>query len=144
MNGWQRIWFVLTMVIWICAAILYPAYMVAQSVMKLDESIGRPILAEYASGKCNSYISEPLASLTEPDSNRPPPNCSYIYNLRTIDSKRGLTETPYTLEQFKANNQAKAWEKFRSGFDPISILVALGSVVVYFLGWLIAWVRRGF
>ena len=144
MNGWQRIWFVLTVLVWIGFAVVYPAYVTAQSASRAERTFGPSIRAEYESGKCKPFINEPIATLIEPDTNSPAPNCWHIYTSRTVDSSQGLPATPYTIEQFGANNRAKAWEVFRTGFDPISILVVLGSAMVYSVGWLISWIRRGF
>lgn len=142
LNGWQRIWLVCTALAWLGWGLLYPAWFaVNYNNDPFTWDADRRAKADYESGNCGAYINDPLETLVEPAYQKDTANCYHLYNSRKYD-KRQIA--PYTVEQIRANRRSERWVVFGEIFAFLSTLIALGSGLIYFIGWIISWIRKGF
>ena len=65
--------------------------------------------------------------------------CWHIYTSRQSDST-----VPYTLEAYKSDRAAWHRDQYLWALGIGIAGAAIASGLVYFLGWLIGWVRTGF
>src|SRR3954452_18896328 len=52
--------------------------------------------------------------------------------------------SPDSIEAYESANSTRRWNEFVIGFSIFGLLVLVCSLLVYFLGAIFAWVRRGF
>ena len=141
LNGWQRIWVTLTGAAWLGFGILGPAYFALNYGGDWRYKSG--ITNDFKTLACADYISKPLSALREPPFGNGG-TCWHIYTSRYYDNMRFGDIFPYTDNVYEANALGERWKQFGMGFSLLTAAVALGAAVVYGLGAVIAWVRRGF
>ena len=66
-------------------------------------------------------------------------SCWHLYVSRKYDAPAGSS---YTLADYDASKRALWRQEFLVGVA--SAMILIGSALVYFLGFLVAWIRRGF
>jgi len=143
LNGWQRIWIVLTAISLVGGGVLFPAWAALQHGVEWNYRFA--LEKDYESGACELFIKEPLETLLEPpygDGNGG--TCWHLYTSRTTDTRQGHPATPYTMEVFEANLVSDKWGEFWLGVGILIPTILFGAGLVYLVGWLIAWIRRGF
>ncbi|CAO4185280.1 hypothetical protein [Methylorubrum extorquens] len=141
MNGWQRLWFVLSALSLLIIGIVYPYVTVIDGVNSQSNwEYRNATRSEVRSGLCDDYINKKLSQLKEPRYSSTENTCYHIYTARWFSKTQG----PYDEERFVAERYSEArWDAL--GFVGIaSVCVLIASGLVYFLGWMVAWVRRGF
>lgn len=139
MNGWQRLWFVLTALSLIIFGIFYPYYETYKfnySSYSYRESVAKDI----QSSRCNIYINQPFNKLIEPQFGEGG-SCWHLYTTRKYDDKDIY---PYSLSVYDAKEKSRKLQMFFSLAALFSGLVLAGSALGYFAGFLISWIRRGF
>jgi len=140
MNGWQRLWFVFSALALVIFGLLFP-YREANQHISSNFHYRESLAKDYQSGRCSAYINQPLNSLREPPFESGGRGCWHIYTSRFYAKKDTF---PYTLAVYDAE---KAQEKLEGFFTLTAIyggLTLAGSALLYFAGFLVAWVRRGF
>ena len=134
MNGWQRIWLVLTC-LGLLGAVVF-AWIHANKSMGAWEHVAS-LKRDLANPKCASFTTEPLLdSLAEPQIG----NCYEIHTFRRVVTPRA----PYTLEVFRKNQDARKRQTFWWNARVLVFLTVLCSVLLYLAGIIVAWIRRGF
>lgn len=138
-NGWQRIWFVSSVVFFLHFIIIYP-------LMEADK--GRLFRYEmrWAAEKemknpiCASYMSEEFGKLAEPMYSTDGSSCYHIYSHRRYSSsQKPITKNMY--EDYFSVNEREIWLEYMGlGF----MLASLLSGFLYFLGLVVSWVIKGF
>ncbi|MGN7124352.1 hypothetical protein [Methylorubrum thiocyanatum] len=141
MNGWQRLWVVLSALSLVIFGIVYPYVTVVGAVNSgADWEYRNAARKEVRSGKCDDYINGEFSRLAAPAFSLTEPTCYHIYYSRYFSKTKGPYEEKQDLDERLAEAR---WDAL--GFVGIaSACVLIASGLVYFLGWLVAWVRRGF
>jgi hypothetical protein len=139
MNGWQRLWFVLTALAFIGVGIVY-SFLEAYRVSPIEIEYRNSLMQDFSSGKCSDYLSKPIKQLSEPDSNIVG-GCWHIYVSRTFDK---VDTTPYSIEVHDQKEASRRNSNFVTGIMLYGGLTLGCSLLVYFAGFLTAWIRRGF
>jgi hypothetical protein len=136
LNGWRRLWLVATAAVAVWFVVLWPLKSLQFNVSEYDYE--RAIEKEFKSGQCQTYQTAPLEKLVEP---RYGEGCYHIYTSRKYDNTNTV---PYTLEAYKSNESAehRNWYLMALGVGVAG--TAIGSGLVYFLGWLVGWILTGF
>ncbi|WHQ70102.1 hypothetical protein [Methylorubrum extorquens] len=141
MNGWQRLWFCLSALSLLIFGIVYPYVTIIDGVNSQSNWEYRNVTrSEVWSGQCDDYVNKEFSQLQEPRYSSTENTCYHIYNSRRFSATQG----PYDEERLAAERLSEArWDAL--GFVAIaSVGVLIASGLVYFLGWMVAWVRRGF
>lgn len=141
MNGWQRLWFCLSAMSLLIFGIVYPYVAIVGGFNSGAEwEYRNTTRSEVQSGRCDDYVSMDFSQLREPRFSSTENTCYHVYNARRFSATQG----PYDEERLAAERFAKVrWEAL--GFVGIaSFCVLIVAGLVYFLGWMVAWVRRGF
>jgi hypothetical protein len=141
-NGWKRLWFVLS------AFGLFYTTVINPFVLSNQNNLSRyqyrwAVEKELKNPECLRYSANPLAELAEPEylDNDGNKGCYHIYNYRKYNNP---TKVPYTLDDLDRDFRQKIWGEILalSGLGFLGVIVL--SVVVYFLGVVVAWVTMGF
>jgi len=118
LNGWRRLWLVATVAVAIWFVVVWPVQVLKD--MEVGRySYDRDIEKEFESGQCRAYQTEALGKLREPSYSE---GCYHIYLSRKYDSTAPYL---YALAIGAAGT-------------------AVVSALVYFFGWLVAWILAGF
>ena len=140
-NGWQRIWFVFSLLSFLYFLLIHPFIYLQNSYMS-SYNYKQSFLREYSREECKDYIEKPIKDLREPEfSSEGEKGCWHIYTHRKY-----LTEdfVPYTLEEYENHETREAfinWFSVSALFSLVSIFV---SCVIYLSGKILAWIIRGF
>src|SRR5262245_15649992 len=141
MNGWQRLWFVLTCLAFVGFGVAYPFLFINQTDLA-ESDYRRRLIRDLDSPRCRDYAIRPLSQLTEPPFDFEGGGCYHLYLSRQFGNKSGIE--PYTLAAYDAHRAADKREQFFIGVAIFGGFVLVVSALVYFLGFLVAWIRRGF
>lgn len=134
LNGWQRIWLVLTVVALVVFVGIVPiSYMPGRDYLAEAE-----IQADIENPICRAYVVEPISSLVQPTYGEP---CDRLYSARKY---YGGHSVPYTLKQYQDWHRANWWSNYLGSVLFTLVATLLMSGLVYLLGWSVAWIRRGF
>ena len=140
MNGWQRLWFVLTCLAFVGFGVVYP-YLFINQINLAELDYRQRLIRDLDSPLCRDYAIRPFSQLTEPPFDVEGGGCYVLYLSRQFNDKSGIQ--PYTLAAYDAYKAAYKREQFFWGVALIGGLVLVVSALVYFLGFLVAWIRRG-
>lgn len=90
---------------------------------------------------CQPYTEMPIDQLKEPPFTSEGGSCWHLYTHR----KYADADTrPFTLETYDDDQRWYKRKNFLIGFGLLSALALIVSLLVYALGWLVNWIRRGF
>lgn len=138
-NGWQRLWFVGSVVCFLYFVIIYPL---------TESDKGRSFRYEmlWAAEKemknplCAPYMSGAFEKLIEPEFSTDGSTCYHIYSHRQFsDDKKPITESIY--QQRFQSREREAWLMFIGlGTFISTFLVGL----MYGVGIVVSWIIRGF
>lgn len=141
-NGWKRLWFVLSAFGFFYATVINPFVLTSKSNLS-QYQYRWAVEKELKKPECQLYSAKPLAELVEPEYQDSEGNqgCYHIYNYRKYNNP---TKVPYTMDDLDRDFRQELWGE-------IFVLAGLGllgaivlSVVMYFLGVVVAWVAMGF
>jgi hypothetical protein len=141
LNGWQRLWVVCS-----AAFLIYQAGMqpLVESNRHREALFGlyKEARLEFSVPHCKDYQTSPFATLSEPKGNElNPTNCAHIWRTRAQSSN---PERPYLEEDLEKNiddSVSRVW-RWQVLFGLIQAFVF--SALLYFAGWIISWIHRGF
>jgi hypothetical protein len=139
-NGFQRLWFVLSVLLLFYLALVNPFVLTANN-NQFNYKMKWGVEQDFANPQCQPYLNKPIADLAEPPYSEKS-NCRQLYNHRKYG--RSSEALPYTREMYER-------EFFWDWWDPILKLSAVGipvaliiAAMVYWTGKVIAWIVRGF
>jgi hypothetical protein len=141
MNGWQRIWFVLTCLLLVGVVIYSFVETNKYGRTIADDNYRRRVEADLANPQCKLYAEKPFVELTEPPYDPYKRTCFSLYNLRQGKFKDTV---PFTLATYEKDLVARRWEQFLTAIYILGFLSVVLSGLTYFAGWVVAWIRRGF
>lgn len=142
LKGWKRIWIVLTILAWLMFGLGMPAYFANN--FGRDWDYGYKLRKDFENPACSNYINQPFSSLIGPEYRVDVSNCWFVYTSRQFDVRKYTDIMPYTLEVYERNATSERWDQFWGLFGLLNIVVFGGALLVYLIGWTIAWIRRGF
>ncbi len=97
---------------------------------------------EFSVPQCKGYQTAPFATLSEPKGNElNPANCAHIWRTRAQSSN---PDRPYLEEDLEENIDDSVSRTWRWQVLFGAVQTAVFAVLLYFFGWVIAWVVRGF
>jgi hypothetical protein len=135
LNGWQRLWFVGS----ICLGLwLIGWWPVKRAAELYDWDYRWSIEKDFANPACQDYQVRPTSALREPASDQA---CWHIYLSRKYDDTRTV---PYTLAVYERESYARWRNNYLGGLGIGIVGTVTLSALVYFAGWVIAWILRGF
>lgn len=141
-NGWKRLWFVLSAFGLLYVTVVNPFVLSSQNNLSRYE-YRWAVEKELKNPECQQYSAKPLAELTEPeyqDSNGTK-GCYHIYNYRKYNNP---TKAPYTSDDLDRDFRQEVWGDILALSGLGLVGAAVISVIVYFLGAVVAWVLMGF
>lgn len=137
-NGWQRLWVVATGLAAVWFVGIWP---LQEHDSFANVSYHSSLMRDFDSGQCESYMTRPLAQLSEPEYEPRGGTCWFIYTTRQTNS---IETVPFTRE---AADQLRTTERLKN-YGLFLLVGVVGLVVfsgaLYGSGALVAWVRRGF
>lgn len=140
MNGWQRIWFVLTLLM-----VLYAvgfSYFAVYTYNPSSRHYRQAVLNDLKSPSCQPYVAtKNLGQLSEPAFSNDGGTCWHIYTSRKY---RERTTAPYTIEVYDTDERAYRLDQFGVGAAMFSAMALVASALLYLAGYTVNWIRRGF
>lgn len=139
LNGWKRLWLVTSTVLLLGAGVWAFKAFVTSGVS--NEGYLKSQQADFESGRYAAYINKPLALLVEPPYATDGGTCWFIYTTRVVYK---IDNVPFDAAAAVSHNR---WERLKSFADVFGMAVlaaAFFSALLYGVGWLIAWIRKGF
>jgi hypothetical protein len=140
MNGWQRLWLVLTATALIMFGGIYPLTEVYKFNVSMH-SYRQDIVRDLQAPRCAPYINLPARQLVKPAFNDGSADCTALYYSRTVGDQDVY---PYTLDLYDKREATRKRADFLELAGVFSGLIAVVSGLVYLAGFLVAWIRRGF
>lgn len=141
LNGWQRLWVCLSGLSLLTFGLVMPWHEVVSSRNSpVRWEMRAKAELEAASGQCNDYVTKEFSSLKAPQYRLDENTCYYIYSARQFSETKG----PYDREKLDAEERSKTYSEALTFMAMCSVGVLIVCGIVYLLGWLVAWVRRGF
>lgn len=139
-NGWQRIWFVATLVMVSYFVFVFPFVETGRHNMFEYEEY-RAIEKEFRREECARYMSERFEKLEEPDfSANSDTGCYRIYR-----SRKSLPDhKPVTLDGYQKEFESAHWDRFFIAMASGFLFASLLSTIIYGIGYVFAWVLKGF
>lgn len=131
LNGWQRLWLVLT-----GAALIYAlGWGFVQGGSGGGERVNQKVIAGFANPMCQSIVKMPAQTKLsqEPDGDNP---CWELYLYRTIYENASTSADGYI------ESRRRDWLLGSIGIG--LLLWFVSALLAYAVGFLVAWVRRGF
>ena len=138
-NGWQRLWFVATVLCVLYGTIIFPLTETNKGLAFRHERLWA-VEKEMKNPICAVYMSGDFEKLTYPDYSTDGTTCYHIYSHRKYhDDHKAITESMY--QQHFQSQEREMWLKLIAfGF----FLSALLSSFVYGAGVVTFWIRSGF
>jgi hypothetical protein len=138
-NGWQRIWFVSSVVCFLYFITIFPLSEINRGGSFRYERLWAAE-REMKNPMCALYMSEEISKLVEPKYTTDGSTCYHIYSHRVFsDDKKPITEAIYQ-ERF-SSNENKMWLKNIG----IGCIVAFFlTAFVYLVGVVTFWIIKGF
>lgn len=140
MNGWQRLWFVLTAGALLVFGLIYPytqAYKYSYSQYGYREDLKKDLSSPFRI----NYITRPFSRLVEPPYSPDGRNCWHLYTTRKYED---IDTYPYSISAYDNKESKRKREDYLTGALMYGVLVLIASGLLYLVGFLIAWIRRGF
>jgi hypothetical protein len=109
----------------------------------LWDDFERNLVTDLENSKCKQYSERTFADLRQPE--YPSSNyssCYYIYFAR--QDSRFRDEIPFTLSTYYKGQASQKWDAFLDDAKAFWISGLALSALIYFSGWVVAWIRRGF
>jgi len=139
-SGWQRLWFVTTILAFLFAGLIYPVAVISQGNPG-QRAYRDMLLKDLSAEKCRPYVTQPIGELREPPALLYGMDCSALYLSRKAASR---DIHPYSVEIYDKREAARKLE----GLFPLMVLSSsltlAASVLVYAFGLGIAWTRQQF
>ena len=142
MNGWQRLWFVLTCLLLVGGVMFSWLESRRYGKSPSGHDYRRSLEADFANPQCKVYTERLLIELREPPFNSNKSNCWHLYTSRHYSKFKDTL--PFTLVTYERGREADKWDQFLTMLTLLGILSAILSALAYFAGWVVAWIRRGF
>jgi hypothetical protein len=138
-NGWQRLWLVITVAVYIYFCLVMP-FKESEKSSSYRYQVLSSINSEMKKPECASYMSLPFDQLVEPSFPLSNEGCYYIYNHRQfLETKQPIT--PKSVgDKFTSDHRQKLLEWFFIGL----LFATISAALLYSVGALTAWVIRGF
>lgn len=137
-HGWQRIWFLVSVLGVLYGIFIFP-FVTDTHIREAESQHGFAIKNEMENPICQVYMTAPLNTLIQQPYGNP---CHHLYMHRSHSSEKG--QQPLTKEGFAAEVQRELWLRLSLGALFGCIGALLISALVYFVGFLLAWVAAGF
>ena len=138
-NGWQRIWFVCSVVCFMYFIVIFPFMETKRGNSFRYERLWAAE-KEMKNQICALYMTEEVGKLAKPEYSNDGSTCYHIYSHRYYsDDKRPITETIY--QEYFGSNEREIWLRcIGLGF----MLATLLTASFYGLGVVTSWVINGF
>ena len=144
LNGWQRLWVVVT-VFWTVAGlsvsyVLWPGpssdlrWAEAQAVLSTDPYAGETVAGE------REFQGDSLVSSYHPCAGELPPGLSWFERNAPEASRRYVKDWKTCLEPLRQSLRNSRVEHVQVTL----MCLAIPSVFLYAFGWSVGWIRRGF
>jgi len=137
-NGWQRIWFVGTVVSALYFLVVFPMSETNkgyarrfQTDLAVERDLKNPACAEYMSGEFSKLVAPPYSD---------DGGCYHIYVHRKY-SENHAEINPDLYEQYWKKREREYWRMHTAVGAVLAVTV---PALVYFLGLLVGWIARGF
>lgn len=138
-NGWQRIWFLVSLLGVLYFCLLFPFQEYAKGNSYRYKTLWETE-AEMDKSECYPYMNLPFNQLVEPGYPKVGEGCYHIYTYR----KFAPDNKPFTKEEYQRNFESESRLRILGlcieGFFISIVLSAFG----YGLGALVSWVIKGF
>jgi hypothetical protein len=137
--GWQWLWLVATVALGLWFVGIWPL-LKAGDTYSSSFDYHKSIIKDFENPQCRNYQTRPLGELREPPWGSGG-SCWHIYTSRKYDAS---VPPPCTLRDYE--NYRNSWW-LQTYFMVLGIgtaMTVLISAVVYFLGWVVGWILRGF
>jgi hypothetical protein len=137
LNGWQRLWLVGTVCLGLWLIGWWPLT-VGGDARSGNWDYRRSIEKDFSNPACKDYQVRPLHTLREPAYDT---GCWHIYTSRKYDDSATV---PFTLEVYD-RRQDEHWRNvYLTGLGLGTAATIVVSGLLYLIGWVIAWIIRGF
>jgi len=142
LNGWQRLWVVAALGLFVYLSGLKPLDDSSRT-QSVQIRLYEDAYGDFREPRCLRYQTEPLSSLPplSPGDSFKPGSCSHIWRTRMGSSD---PSKPYTERDFDAAMQAGIDRSYRQSLLYGSIIAAMLSILLYAIGLVVAWVLKGF
>ena len=137
MNGWQRLWFALTVLSLLVFGLASP---VVERGRTRDFSFRWSIAADYLNADCTPYLELPFEKLQQPEYGSDG-NCWHIYTTRQLEEDH---KAHPTFGAWATQDDRDYWFSVAQHVVFMVTLVLIMSALIYGLGKVIAWIVRGF
>jgi hypothetical protein len=141
LNGWERLWLVGT----VCLGLWFMGWMPLENANEAGGYVyseRAKLKIAFENPQCELYRTAPLDTLHQRPAEE---GCTHLYSARV---RADEANTPFSLEAAlkDLDRQASAswWSHFNASFGFGFIGTALLSAFVYFCGWIVGWIYRGF
>jgi hypothetical protein len=141
LNGWQRLWLVGTLIVFVYQAGIEPLKASFNTRQTLNE-LYTDARVDFATPQCEPYQTANFLSLAEPKGGEfKPGSCSHIWRTRAQSEN---PNRPYLRTDFEKMINDSENKTFRWNMLLGFIQALVFSAVMYFAGSVIAWILRGF
>ncbi len=141
-NGWKRLWFSLTILLFLYVIFINPFFLTTKNSSSSWE-YRWAVERELKNPECKEFSEKPLSELVEPEYQdlNGEKGCYHIFNQRKYNNP---TKIPYTAEDVDSDFKKELWGEILllSGLGFLG--AAIFSGVAYFLGIIVAWIISGF
>ena len=142
LNGWRRMWLVLTILGILVASLVLPIYeatdfrnQVYRGMWKAQSNLENPDCRAY---RDQAFETLPTPAFTDSEGKT---GCYFLYSQRKFHNP---TTVPYTEEQLRKDVFIQIWS-YTGGTALVFSMVAIFlSALVYFVGFVISWIISGF
>ena len=138
-NGWQRVWFVCSVLCVLYYTIIFPLSEVNKDRMHRYERLWATE-KEMLNPICAPYMNSEFMTLREPPYSKDGSTCYHIYSHR----KYSGDDRPITVEGFTRHFNSQEREMWLSHIAVGALVATIFSMLLYGVGMVVAWIRRGF
>jgi hypothetical protein len=142
MNGWRRAWLVISVLGFVFAITIAPLNVHApyeraayDEKWAVEKNLDNPDCLQYSLQPFEKLVEPPWAGLNDPKS------CYRLYAYRKHNNQVSF---PYTKQQLDKDFAIKIWSDLGLIALIYGVIAILLSALVYFAGFLVAWVLAGF
>jgi hypothetical protein len=141
LNGWQRIWFVLTALGTVFFIVIYPLK-ISGEARSSSFSYRMSINSDFSNPSCTSYTNDPLNKLVEPPFRENGGSCWHIFTYRRYHEKDIIL--PFTKIQYDKLEDAEWWKTFFTVMAIGAVSFWAFSALIYGSGKIVGWIIAGF
>jgi len=138
-NGWQRIWFVSSVLCILYGVIVFPMSETNRDSLIRYEKLWA-VEREMKNPVCASYMNDAFEKLTYPDYSTDGSTCYHIYSHRKNTEHRSAVNEA-TYQQYFKSGEREIWLTYIGVGAFMSTLL---SALVYGIGVTISWIISGF